>query len=69
MKFISLNIDHRFFLQSTRLPCVTAIKVPVGVDWKQVADYAMTKFVIFFISELIKFGKLINIPVPFYDSY
>ena len=29
--------------QSVRLPCVTGVVVPEGVQWKQVADYAMQK--------------------------
>lgn len=28
---------------SDRLPTVNAVKVPLGVDWKAVSDYAMAK--------------------------
>lgn len=28
-----------------RLPTVTAVKVPEGVDWKAISDYAMKKYV------------------------
>ncbi|XP_071146816.1 alanine--glyoxylate aminotransferase-like [Mytilus edulis] len=30
--------------KSVRLPCVTGVKVPAGVNWKEVADYAMNQY-------------------------
>ena len=32
-----------FLCQAARLPTVTTIKVPSGVEWKAVADYLMKK--------------------------
>ena len=31
------------FLQNIRLPCLTTVKVPAGVDWKKVADTLMSQ--------------------------
>ena len=34
-----------YHLQDIRLPCVTGILVPEGMNWKDVANYAMKTYV------------------------
>lgn len=31
------------FLQAIRLPTVTAVKIPYGINWKAITDYLMKK--------------------------
>ena len=40
-KSVEIILSFVFSDQATRLPCVTGIKVPEGVNWKDVSDYAM----------------------------
>lgn len=39
----SLGLELLVTDDTYRLPTVTAIKVPAGVEWKAVCDYAMKK--------------------------
>ena len=41
-KYILIIVCH---LQDIRLPCVTGILVPEGMNWKDVANYAMKTYV------------------------
>ena len=36
------NVD--VCLQTLRLPTVTTVEVPAGIDWKEVAMYVMSKY-------------------------
>lgn len=39
-----LNLEPLSPDEASRLTCITAVKVPQGIDWKAVTNYAMEKY-------------------------